>query len=121
MLAILNEAETNPAEFASPAFLNETANRLSPILGGQILKQWEFEQPIVYAVERWRRKEEGDAKSTINYVDYLRLGAALNGYFEDKQERMITYCKKKGMFTHPNVLSCDKYHEMSQAVLASFI
>lgn len=121
MLAILNEAETNPAEFAQPAFLNETASRLSPILGGQILKQWEFEQPIIYAVERWRRKESDDAKQAIDYVDYLRLGAALNGYFEDKQERMIAYCKKKGMFSHPDILACDKYNEMSQAVLASFI
>tara|TARA_B100000700_G_scaffold328236_1_gene445433 strand:- start:3553 stop:4383 length:831 start_codon:yes stop_codon:yes gene_type:complete len=121
MLAILNEAETNPAEFATDAFLNETANRLSPILGGQILKQWEFEQPVIYAVEYWRRREADESKKHIDYVDYLRLGSALNGYYGEKQDRMIKHCKSKGMFAHPDLLECDRYHEISQAVLTSFI
>tara|TARA_Y100000310_G_scaffold276545_1_gene293781 strand:- start:18470 stop:19300 length:831 start_codon:yes stop_codon:yes gene_type:complete len=121
MLAILNEAETNPSEYATDAFLNETANRLSPILGGQILKQWEFEQPVIYAVEHWRRRETDESKKRIDYVDYLRLGAALNGYYGEKQDRMIKHCKSKGMFKHPDLLECERYHEISQAVLASFI
>lgn len=121
MLAILNEAETNPAEYATESYLKETADRLNPILGGQILKSWEFDQDVIYAVERWRRGDEGSNVKRVGYVDYLRLGAALNGYFGDKQDRIFKHCINKNMFKHPTILECDKYHEISQAVLASFL
>jgi len=119
MIAVINEAGNSPDKYGSEAYLKNTANRVCPILGGQILKKWGFDQDIIHAVENWSTLKN-DTPS-VTYTDYLRLSGALIGIFGRNQAKVIKLCQGKKMFEDIEVFDGDDFLEVQNAVLASFL
>lgn len=119
IIAVINEASYDPKRYGSEAFLKNTANRVCPIIGGQILKKWDFEQPIVSAVEKWSTlRNDGEG---VIYADYLRIAGVLVGIFGRNESKVIKHCQSKNMFEDMDVFESDKFLEVQNAVLASFL
>ena len=111
-LPILSEADRHGDIFANPNFLVSATEKLTGPIGACIMSEWGFESDFITIAEHWKNL---DVQSNgISYLDFVRLGAALAGKFEQQQEAIFTSAIAKGIVSDLDLLRSDEFNEICQ-------
>lgn len=110
VLPILTEAERHAEVFANPTFLDVAIDKLSGEIGAGIMKKWGFEPEFIDVAKNW--KNLSVQNKDINYIDFVRLGAALSGKFESEKEKIFGRAIEKGIVDNLSVLLTDEFDEL---------
>lgn len=95
-LPVLTEAERHDSVFANPTFLDVAIDKLSGRIGGSIMREWKFNEIFIEVAEHWRELDY--TKSSVSYIDFIRVGAALSGNIDDSEE-ILASAQKRGLFS----------------------
>ncbi|WP_100657466.1 HDOD domain-containing protein [Alteromonas flava] len=88
VLPILTEAERLGSASVTPTFLNQAIQKLSGRIGGEITREWDFDEGVVQVAEHWRNlKVQNPA---VSYLDFVRIGAVASGYLKSRKDAIVT-------------------------------
>lgn len=118
VLPILTEAERHEEVFANPTFLNAAILKLSGRIGGKIMRQWDFDEQFITVAEKWRDMDY--QPEDVNFIDFVRLGAALTGVFDSKKDAILQTCLDKKIFDDLSILDDPEFIEMRENAKAAF-
>ncbi|MGS2719742.1 HDOD domain-containing protein [Paraglaciecola aestuariivivens] len=110
VLPILTEAERHEEVFANPTFLDVAIEKLSGKIGAGIMKEWGFEPEFIDVALHW--KDMSVQSDKITYVDFVRLGAALSGNFEEHKEQVFEIAVKKGIVDDISKFLTDEFADL---------
>lgn len=110
VLPILTEAERHAEVFANPTFLEVAIDKLSSEIGAGIMQKWGFEPEFVNVAQNW--KDISVQGNTINYLDFVRLGAALSGKLESHKEQIFNNAVEKGIVDNLSEFLTDEFDEL---------
>jgi HD-like signal output (HDOD) protein len=108
-LPVLTEAERHDSVFANPTFLDVAIERLSGRIGGSILREWQFNDVFIQCAEHWRNLEYSEP--TIDYIDFVRIGAALSNQ-ADNSDEIMTLALQKGIFTDVDIYQSPEFAQI---------
>jgi HD-like signal output (HDOD) protein len=108
-LPVLTEAERHDSVFANPTFLDVAIQRLSGRIGGSILREWQFNDVLIQCAEHWRNLEHNEP--IIDYIDFVRIGAALSSQ-ADNGDEMMTLALQKGIFTDVDIYQSPEFAQI---------
>jgi HD-like signal output (HDOD) protein len=94
-LPVLTEAESHDGVFADPAFLDVAVDKLSGRIGGSIMREWQFNDIFIEVAEHWREIDFNT--SSVSYIDFVRVGAALTNNIDDADDVLLA-AQKRGVF-----------------------
>jgi HD-like signal output (HDOD) protein len=106
---VLTEAERHDSVFANSTFLDVAIERLSSRIGGSIMREWQFNEVFIQCAEHWRNLEFSGP--TIDYIDFVRIGAALSNQ-ADNADEILTLALEKGIFTDIGVYQSPEFAEI---------
>ncbi|MDC0601969.1 HDOD domain-containing protein [Aliiglaciecola sp.] len=118
VLPILTEAERHEEVFANTSFLNAAILKLSGRIGGKIMRQWDFDEQFITVAEKWRDMDY--QPEDVNFIDFVRLGAALSGVFDSQKEAILQNCLDKKIFVDLSILDEPEFIEMCDSARAAF-
>lgn len=110
VLPILTEAERHAEVFANPTFLEVAIDKLSSEIGAGIMQKWGFEPEFVNVAQNW--KDISVQSNAINYLDFVRLGAALSGKLESHKEQIFNNAVEKGIVDNLSEFLTDEFDEL---------
>lgn len=110
VLPILTEAERHAEVFANPTFLEVAIDKLSGEIGAGIMQKWGFEPEFVNVAQNW--KDLSVQSNEINYLDFVRLGAALSGKLERHKEQIFNQAVEKGIVDNLSEFLTDEFDEL---------
>ena len=110
VLPILTEAERHDVVFANPTFLDVAIDKLSGRIGASILKAWGFDEQFVQVAENW--KDLGVIPGKLNYLDFVRVGAALSGQMDEQKDAIFNLAMRRGVIEDVQELTSDEFIEM---------
>jgi HD-like signal output (HDOD) protein len=116
-LPVLTEAERHDSVFANPTFLDVAIQKLSGRIGGSIMREWQFNEVFIQCAEHWRNLEFTD--SSIDYIDFVRIGAALSNQ-ADKGDEILTLAQEKGIFADVEIYHSAEFIEIRDNAKAIF-
>ncbi|MGB3726634.1 MAG: HDOD domain-containing protein [Glaciecola sp.] len=116
-LPVLTEAERHDSVFANPAFLDVAIDKLSGRIGGSIMREWKFNELFIETAEHWRDIEY--TPSSVGYIDFIRVGAALSGNIDDA-ETVLTTAQERGVFNDIAELQTPEFNELRDNAKAIF-
>lgn len=116
-LPVLTEAERHDSVFANPTFLDVAIQKLSGRIGGSIMREWQFNEVFIQCAEHWRNLEF--TESSIDYIDFVRIGAALSGQ-ADNGDEILTLAQEKGIFTDVEIYQSPEFTEIRDNAKAIF-
>lgn len=116
-LPVLTEAERHDSVFANSTFLDVAIDKLSGRIGGSIMREWQFNDIFIEAAEHWRDTEYQE--SSIGYLDFIRVGAALTNNIDDT-ETVLNTAIERGLFADLEVLQSDEFIELRDNAKAIF-
>ena len=116
-LPVLTEAERHDSVFANPTFLDVAIDKLSGRIGGSIMRKWQFNDLFIEVAEHWREPEF--TKSSISYIDFVRIGAALTNSIDDA-ESVLASAQEKGIFADVADFQSDEFCELRENAKAIF-
>ncbi|MFQ3207249.1 MAG: HD-like signal output (HDOD) protein [Glaciecola sp.] len=117
-LPVLTEAERHDSVFANPTFLEVAIKRLSGRIGGSIMREWQFNDVFIQCAEHWRNLEFNEP--TIDYIDFVRIGAALSNQ-ADNSDEILSLALEKGIFTDADVYQSPEFAEMRDNAKSIFM
>jgi HD-like signal output (HDOD) protein len=112
LLPILSEADRHGDTFANPTFLVAAGEKLRGPIGASIMGEWGFEADFITIAEHWKNMDVQSDK--VSYLDFVRLGAALAGKFDEQQEAIFASAIAKGIVSELEELRSDKFNEICQ-------
>lgn len=118
VLPILTEAERHDDVFANPTFLNAAIHKLSGVIGGKIMRQWDFEDNFILLTEKWQ--DLSYQPSDVSYIDFVRLGVVINGGLENEKDAILQSALDKKILANLDVLESDKFIEMKENAKSMF-
>ena len=118
VLPILTEAERHEEVFANTSFLNAAILKLSGRIGGKIMRQWDFDEQFITVAEKWR--DMSYQPEDVNFIDFVRLGAALGGELDSQKEAILQSCLDKKIFDDLSILDEPEFIEMCESAKAAF-
>jgi HD-like signal output (HDOD) protein len=110
VLPILTEAERHADVFANPTFLDVAIDKLAGKIGAGIMKEWGFEPEFINLALVW--KDMAVQTKEITHVDFVRLGAALSGNFDEHKEQVFNASVDKGIVDNLSALLTDEFDEL---------
>lgn len=110
VLPILTEAERHSEVFANPTFLEVAMDKLAGKIGAGIMTEWGFEPEFVTVAQNW--KDLSVQTDGISYLDFVRLGSALSGDFEDHKDEIFNACIEKGIVENISAFLTDEFAEL---------
>ncbi|MFW8590591.1 HDOD domain-containing protein [Glaciecola sp. 2405UD65-10] len=116
-LPVLTEAERHDSVFANSSFLDVAIDKLSGRIGGSIMREWQFNEIFIEAAEHWRDTEYQE--SSIGYLDFIRVGAALTNNIDDA-EAVLNTAIERGLFADLDVFESDEFTELRDNAKAIF-
>ncbi len=116
-LPVLTEAERHDSVFANPTFLDVAIQKLSGRIGGSIMREWQFNEVFIQCAEHWRNLEF--TESSIDYIDFVRIGAALSNQ-ADNGDEILTLAQEKGIFTDVEIYQSLEFTEIRDNAKAIF-
>jgi HD-like signal output (HDOD) protein len=116
-LPVLTEAERHDSVFANPTFLDVAIQKLSGRIGGSIMREWQFNEVFIQCAEHWRNLEFTD--SSIDYIDFVRIGAALSNQ-ADNGDEILTLAQEKGIFADVEIYHSAEFIEIRDNAKAIF-
>jgi len=116
-LPVLTEAERHDSVFANPTFLDVATQKLSGRIGGSIMREWQFNEVFIECAEHWRNLEF--TEPTIDYIDFVRIGAALSNQ-ADNGDEILTLAKEKGIFADVEIYQSPEFTEIRDNAKAVF-
>lgn len=116
-LPVLTEAERHDSVFANSSFLDVAIDKLSGRIGGSIMREWQFNEIFIEAAEHWRDTEYQE--SSIGYLDFIRVGAALTNNIDDA-EAVLNTAIERGLFADLEVFESDQFTELRDNAKAIF-
>jgi HD-like signal output (HDOD) protein len=116
-LPVLTEAERHDSVFANPTFLDVAIQKLSGRIGGSIMREWQFNEVFIQCAEHWRNLEF--TESSIDYIDFVRIGAALSNQ-ADNGDEILTLAQEKGIFTEVEIYQSPEFTEIRDNAKAIF-
>jgi HD-like signal output (HDOD) protein len=116
-LPVLTEAERHDSVFANPTFLDVAIQKLSGRIGGSIMREWQFNEVFIQCAEHWRNLEF--TESSIDYIDFVRIGAALSNQ-ADNGDEILTLAQEKGIFTDVEIYQSPEFTEIRDNAKAIF-
>jgi len=114
---VLTEAERHDSVFANSSFLDVAIDKLSGRIGGSIMREWQFNEIFIEAAEHWRDTEYQE--SSIGYLDFIRVGAALTNNIDDA-EAVLNTAIERGLFADLDVFESDEFTELRDNAKAIF-
>jgi len=108
-LPVLTEAERHDSVFANLTFLDVAIEKLSGRIGGSIMREWQFNEVFIRCAEHWRNLDFSEP--TIDYIDFVRIGAALSNQ-ADNADEILTLALEKGIFTDIDVYQSPEFAEI---------
>lgn len=118
VLPILTEAERHTEVFASPTFLDDAIDKLSPRVGGSIMRSWGFGDSFVTVAESWNDLSYIPEK--LDYIDFVRVGAALAGQINSQKDAIMNLAIQRGVVDDIHTLTSDEFVEMRAAAKQVF-
>lgn len=118
VLPILTEAERHREVFANQTFLDVAIEKMAGRIGGTIMRAWGFEENFVMVAESWQ--DMSVQPPQIAAVDFVRLGIALAGKWEDNKEEVIALAVKRGALGSVEELFSEAFTEMRAAAAQIF-
>lgn len=116
-LPVLTEAERHDSVFANPTFLDVAIERMSGRIGGSIMREWQFNDVFIQCAEHWRNLDF--SQPTIDYIDFVRIGAALSNQ-ADNADEILTLAQEKGIFTDVDVYQSPEFAAVRDNAKAIF-
>lgn len=116
-LPVLTEAERHDSVFANPAFLDVAIDKLSGRIGGSIMRKWKFNDIFIDVAEHWRELDY--TSSSVGYIDFIRVGAALSGNIDEKDD-VLASAQKRGLFKDVQEYYSDEFVALTDAAKAIF-
>ncbi|GAC30054.1 HDOD domain-containing protein [Brumicola pallidula] len=116
-LPVLTEAERHDSVFANPTFLDVAIQKLSGRIGGSIMREWQFNEVFIQCAEHWRNLEF--TEPTIDYIDFVRIGAALSNQ-ADNGDEILTLAQQKGIFADVEIYQSPEFAEIRDNAKAIF-
>ncbi|MFT4993092.1 MAG: HD-like signal output (HDOD) protein [Paraglaciecola sp.] len=110
LLPILSEADRYPDVFANSTFLLTAFDKLTGPIGASIMSKWGFEQDFMTIAEHWKNMDV--QSKDVSYLDFVRLGAALAGKFDEQQDAIFAMAIAKGMVSDLDFLHSEEFNEM---------
>nr|WP_297348251.1 HDOD domain-containing protein [uncultured Glaciecola sp.] len=117
-LPVLTEAERHDSVFANPTFLEVAIKRLSGRIGGSIMREWQFNDVFIQCAEHWRNLEFNEP--TIDYIDFVRIGAALSNQ-ADNSDEILSLALEKVIFTDADIYQSPEFAEMRDNAKSIFM
>ena len=118
VLPILTEAERHSDVFANPTFLDVAIDKLAGDIGAGILKEWGFEPEFIEVALHW--KDMSVQTKDVSYLDFVRLGAALSGNFDEQIEQVFDISIEKGIMDDLSDLLTDEFDELCDSAKQIF-
>ncbi|MDT0593410.1 HDOD domain-containing protein [Glaciecola petra] len=116
-LPVLTEAERHDSVFANPTFLDVAIDKLSGRIGGSIMRKWKFNEIFIEVAEHWRELDY--TSSSVGYIDFIRVGAALSGNIDEKDE-VLASAQKRGLFKDVQEYHSDEFVALTDAAKGIF-
>jgi len=112
VLPILSEADRHGDVFANASFLAVAIDKLTAPIGASIMVKWGFERDFITVAEHW--KDMDVQSKELSYLDFVRLGAALAGMFDEQKETIFASAIEKGIVSDIELLRSKEFAEMCQ-------
>ncbi len=120
VLPILKEAEAHPDVFATPVFLQQAIIKFSNVIGGEVIKAWEFPEEYAELVTSWN--DLTLLPKEAHYLDFIRAGAIYNKIFKSASTRdiLLKSYVTKGILPDENFMASEEFSELLVQVRAMF-
>lgn len=112
VLPILSEADRYAEVFANSTFLDAALDKMTGPIGANIMGKWGFERDFITIAKHW--KDMDVQSKDVSYLDFVRLGAALAGKFDEQQDAIFANAITKGIVSDLDLLRSDEFDEMCQ-------
>lgn len=120
VLPILTEAEGHPEVFSNPTFLQQTMNKLSNVIGVEVIRSWGFSDEFVELVGGW--SDLTLLPQEPNYLDFIRAGAIYNNIFKNEAtcDILLKSYVSKGILPSADFMQTEEFTEMLSNVKSMF-
>lgn len=120
VLPILTESERHAHVLENPTFIQEAIRKLSPAIGGDIMKVWGMPEEFTELVSHW--SDLSILSQKLNYIDFIRAGAAYHHVFKNPQtcEVLMQSFIKKGMLPDQAFMRSHEFIEMKKNIKEMF-
>ena len=119
VLPILTEAERHPEVFANPSFLEVAIDKLAGRIGASIMREWGFGENFVNVAKNW--KDLSYLPDEIDYIDFVRVGAAVSGAASSQKDAILNLAIKRGVVEDMGELHSDEFEELTSAAKQIFL
>ena len=120
VLPILKEAEAHPEVFSNPILLQQTIIKFSNVIGGEVIKAWDFPEEYTELVTSWN--DLTLLPKEVHYLDFIRAGAIYNKIFksESTREILLKNYVTKGILPDADFMASEEFSELLVQVKAMF-